>query len=332
MKTAPGVQLTPQDIFQLVAPDLQKVEIGLQTGARSVFPLVNHINEYLHGSGGKRLRPALVLLSSKLFEADPEAAVQLSVVVELIHVATLVHDDIIDNAHLRRGRPTVNAKWGNQVTVLMGDWLYMTSFHLALQHRKFQILDVLIDVTRNMVEGELMQLGSGGRTDITQDEHLDICLRKTACLFSACSQLGGILGDALPVAQEKLALYGRSLGMAFQLVDDLLDYTADESVLGKPVLKDLEEGKITLPIIYLLQRASRDERRFVHQVVARQDFSSESKRRIIQLVHAYGTLNELQELALRYAEQAQNSLRGFPDSIYREALIKVPEFVVNRQS
>ncbi len=331
MRAASRDALTTNDIFRLIDQDLQKVEFHLKSKVESVVPLADDINRYLHDSGGKRLRPALLLLSSKLCEFDGEPAIQLGVVVELIHAATLVHDDIIDNARLRRGRPSVNAKWGNQITVLMGDWLYMTSFSLALQLRDFRVLDLLIDITRRMVEGELIQLEHIGRTDVSVEEQLDICLRKTAHLFSGCARLGGLLGNADSEQEEKLGVYGRTLGMAFQLADDLLDYTSNVGVLGKPVLKDLEEGRATLPITYLMERADRTDRNFIREMVRDQDFSVANKERILRLVQLYGTLGDTRRLAEEYAEEAKRCLSDFPDSIYREALLKVPELVISRE-
>ena len=323
--------LTPKDVFRLVESDLEEVERRLRGEAQSAVSLVNDINRYLHDSGGKRLRPAILLLTSKLCGLKGDPVILLSAVVELIHVATLVHDDIIDNSRVRRGHPSVNAKWGSEITVLMGDWLYMTSFHVALQQRDFRILDVLISITRQMVEGELMQLEYNGRLDITEEEQLEICLRKTACLFSGCGRMSGILAKLDPEREEQLSLYGRSLGMAFQLVDDLLDYTGQTTVLGKPVLKDLEEGKVTLPIIFLMRQAKSSERDFLGEVVESQDFSKQNKREILRLIKVYDTLAEVKAIAEKYASEAKQSLVDFPDSIYREALLSVPELVISRR-
>jgi octaprenyl-diphosphate synthase len=242
-----GVVQTTRDIFKLIERDLAQVDSELQRHSNSDVSVVNETNRYVHSSGGKRLRPALLLIVSKLCGYEGEAAIKLGVVVEQIHAATLVHDDIIDNASLRRGRPSLNSLWDNSVTVLVGDWLYMTSFRLALDLRNLRVLDILIGITRKMVEGELMQLRHNGQVDITAGEQLEICFRKTACLFAGCAQLGGILGGVGAETEGLLEQYGRSLGMAFQLTDDLLDYTADQTSLGKPVLKDLDEGRITLP-------------------------------------------------------------------------------------
>ena len=331
MKTVSSVSLTPKDIFKLIESELQEVELALETESHSAFPLVDDINRYLHSSGGKRFRPVLLLLASKLCGFEGKPAIVLSMVVELIHVATLVHDDIIDNAEVRRGRSSVNAKWGNQVTVLMGDWLYMTSFFLALQLRNFRVLDLLIGVTRKMVEGELIQWEQHGRLNISVEEQLEICRRKTAYLFSGCGRLGAILASVDEEQEQELETFGRSVGMAYQLTDDLLDYTSDEDTLGKPVLQDLEEGKTTLPIIYLMQRADQKEQGFLRDVVRTQDFSPANKKRIMEMVQVYGTLSEVERLAEKYVAQAKKALLNFPDSIYREALLNLAECVIDRE-
>ena len=195
-----------------------------------------------------------------------------------------------------------------------------------------RILDILIDITRKMVEGELLQLELEGRMDVTEQRQLEISLYKTAYLFSGCGRLGAILGNLDPAREEALALYGRSLGMAFQLVDDLLDYTSAQKDMGKPVLKDLEEGKMTLPIIFMLRRARPAEREFLRQAILRNDFSAANKQEILRLVWKYGALDELRLRARAYAQQARDALEIFPDSIYRDALLQVPEFVLNRNN
>ena len=331
MKSSPDLSLKLNDIFSLLEADLREVEVRLRENTGSVFPLIDDINKYLHNSGGKRFRPALLLLCSKSCGGEDDLSIELSMVVELIHVATLVHDDIIDDAYFRRGRSSVNAKWGNQITVLMGDWLYMTSFHMALKMRKFRVLDVLIDITRKMVEGELMQLEQLRRPGISVEEHLEITRCKTAHLFSGCGRLGAILGGASPEKEEQLAAYGYSMGMAFQLIDDLLDYSSDEVTLGKPVLKDLEEGKTTLPIIYLLERAKPHEQDFIREVIKGNECTPDNKKRIMKLVRSYRTLEDVRDLASQYAERSSKAIATLPNSIYREALQCFPEFVIARQ-
>ena len=203
---------------------------------------------------------------SKLCDIGGEKVVKLGTVMELVHVATLVHDDIIDKADLRRGRPSVNARWGSEITVLMGDWMYMTAFKIALELKNLRVLDVLIQLTRTMVTGEMMQLELDRKLETSVEDQIEICRRKTARLFSACASLPAILSGSGSEVEERLAEYGRALGMVFQLTDDMLDYTADEEGLGKPVMKDLEEGKITLPIIFLLEQANQVEREFIRRV------------------------------------------------------------------
>jgi octaprenyl-diphosphate synthase len=293
--------------------------------------LIAEINHYLHDSGGKRLRPALLLLSAHHCGAPAETAIRLGVVVELIHVATLVHDDIIDRADLRRGRPSVNARWGNDVTVLFGDWLYMTAFWIALQERKFEILDILIDVTRRMVEGELIQLERKHRLDITESEYLEICRHKTAYLFSSCAQLGAVAAEQPRELAERMASFGCALGMAFQLTDDLLDFTADESVLGKPVLKDLEEGNVTLPFIEMMKRAPEEDRRFLQSMVQERRYTPENMRRVMRLVRVTGALQFAQSEAERYAAEASHHLEDLPETPYLKVLRTLPNVIVHRR-
>ena len=323
--------LSIRDILSLIRPELNQVETNLAELTRGTLAIIDHINQYLHNSGGKRLRPAVLLLCSKLCGFRGDAAVKLASVVELIHVATLVHDDIIDNANLRRGRLSVNAKWGNESAVLVGDWMYMTSFNIALQLRHFKILDVLIDITRTMINGELMQLEQDGHLDVSEEYQMEVCLRKTARLFSGCGRLAAIMANVEAEQEEALADYGRSLGLAFQLTDDLLDFTSEESVLGKPVLKDLQEGKLTLPIIYLLRRAKENEKEFVRNMVLKHDFSADNKSRVMDLVNRYGTLRDIQKLARVYADRSRKALEDFPPSVYREALLQIPGFILDRR-
>ncbi len=331
MKSVSSATLTPHDIFKLVEDDLLEVDIALKAESKAAFGLVDDINEYLHNSGGKRVRPVLLLLSAKLCGFEGKSTLVLGSVVELIHVATLVHDDIIDGADVRRGKPSVNATWGNQVTVLMGDWLYMSSFRQALELRNFRVLDILIEITREMVEGELIQVEQQGRLDLSVEEHLEVCRLKTAHLFAGCARLGAVLGEVDADQEEKLRQYGHALGMAFQLTDDMLDYTSNEDTLGKPVLKDFVEGRTTLPLIHLMQRANSEEKEFMLGVVQNQDFSPENKQKLFDLVQAYGTLDESQALAKEHVRQAQNALSVFPDSIYRDALMSLAELVMDRK-
>lgn len=320
----------PQDIFRLITPELEKVELELFRLSASSISLVDHISRYLHSSGGKRIRPALLLLCAKLCGCRGDEAIRLGAVMELIHTATLVHDDIIDGAKVRRGRSSVNAKWGNEITVLMGDWLYMSAFYMALEERDFRVLDVLIDITRKMVEGELVQLERNGRIDITEGDHLQMVHRKTACLFSGCAQLAGIVARVGAPQEEALAEYGLSVGMAFQLIDDMLDFTSSEQVLGKPVINDLKEGKLTLPLIYLLERGDSRHALKLEALLKSSVISDQDRDEIIGWVHDFGTLERTFRKAVAYAEGAKRCLEGFGNSVYRDALLQVPDFIVSR--
>src|SRR5947208_13791827 len=249
-----------KEVFDLLRDDLAAIEREFGRDTVAGVEAITEIGEYLRGGGGKRIRPALLLLSSKLFNYQGRGAIRLGAVVEIIHTATLVHDDIIDEAQIRRGRPAANTQWGNSKCVLAGDWLYMQAFKIAVQERNFRILDTLIDLTQQMVEGELLQMEKLGKL-ISLDEHFDLIFRKTACLFSVCMRMGGILGGATPEQEENLAQYGRDLGMAFQIVDDVLDLTASENVLGKPVASHLREGKVTVAVIHAWESCTASERK-----------------------------------------------------------------------
>ncbi len=322
--------MTPQEISKLIAADLEQVEHQLSGYCKSEIHLIEKVGRDIQSSGGKRIRPALLLLSSQMCGYTGSVCHRLGAVVELIHAATLVHDDIVDDSKVRRGRSSVNARWGNEISVLIGDWLYMTSFTIALGERHFKILDILADVTRKMVEGELMQLGFNGSFDITEEQHLDISIRKTACLFAACSQIGGILGGVSEDQIELLRLFGLKVGIAFQMVDDVLDFTATETTLGKPVGSDLKEGKLTLPLIYLMRNGQPRHREMVKTVLQENGFRTVKKEAILQLVQQYCTLDRVMDQARNYVQQAQQHLSTFPPGLAREALVAVSDYIVSR--
>ena len=319
-----------KEIFELLRHDLAVMEREFGRDTVSNVAAITDIGEYLRGGGGKRIRPALVLLSSKLFNYEGRGAIRLGAVVEIIHTATLVHDDIIDEAKTRRGRPAANTQWGNSKCVLAGDWLYMQAFKIAVQERNFRILDTLIELTQQMVEGELLQMEKLGKL-ISLEEHFDLIYRKTACLFSVCMRLGGILGGATPDQEEKLGQYGRDLGMAFQIVDDVLDLTASETILGKPVASDLREGKVTMSVIHALDRCTAEERRRIETVLHDRAFNGVTHPQILDILSRYGSLDAANARALEYAESARKAVCQFPDSEIKRALLWAPEFVVARE-
>jgi len=260
------------------------------------------------------------------------SAIRLAAVVELLHSATLIHDDVIDSADTRRGHPSANSRWGNHRSVLTGDWLYMQSFQMALEERNFRILDILIELTQKMVEGELIQLSKIGRIDVTEDDALRLATYKTACLFSGCARLGAVLGGLEGKEEQALADYGRYAGLAFQLVDDLLDFTASAQQLGKPVLSDLKEGKVTLPLIYAMENGHRDAREMVARVLAEKEFISVRPETIVALVNESGALDRARNLAQDYAQRAKACLNGGRDSEYHRALATLPDFILEREN
>jgi len=319
-----------KEVFEMLRDDLAAIEREFGRDTVSRVEAITEIGEYLRGGGGKRIRPALLLLAAKLFNYQGRGAIRLGAVVEIIHTATLVHDDIIDEAEIRRGRPAANTQWGNSKCVLAGDWLYMQAFKIAVQERNFRILDALIDLTQQMVEGELLQMEKLGKL-ISIEEHFDLIYRKTACLFSVCMRMGAILGGASPEQEESLAQYGLDLGMAFQVVDDVLDLTASENVLGKPVASDLREGKVTMAVIHALERCAPQERKLIETVIRERAFDGVTHPQVLAVLNRYGSLDAANDKALQYATLARNAICSFPDSDIKRALLWAPEFVVARE-
>jgi octaprenyl-diphosphate synthase len=338
-----------KEIFELVRDDLALVEREIAAQNGGAIEPVAEIASYLQEGGGKRLRPALLLLAAAASGYRGPSAIRLGAVVEMLHSATLVHDDVIDGAQTRRGRPSTNARWGNHMSVLAGDWLYMQSFEMALRERNFAILDILIDLTQNMVEGELLQLTLLGQIDLGEAEATELAYRKTACLFSGCARLGAVLGRQPKHVEEALAEYGRYAGLAFQLVDDLLDFTASPEKLGKPVLSDLKEGKVTLPLIFALENGSSQRggtvngdghasgdvsasRKLVAKVLEERDFLSVRPQQIARLVEESGARARAAAQAHDYVCRAKSCLDVLPDSEYRRALLAVPDFILEREN
>ena len=325
-----GQTLTAIEIFDLVRKDLDQVEreIGLESIA-SVEALTS-IGQYLQTGGGKRLRPILVLLCGKMFGTASPGLIRIAAVMEMIHTATLVHDDVIDMAKTRRGRPSINVVWGNHTSVLAGDWLYMQAFHVALRERNFAILDVLITLTQMMVEGELLQLERIGKIGVTEADYMELIDRKTASLFSACARLGAVCANAGEEMENRLAEYAWNLGIAFQLVDDILDFTSREKILGKPVGNDLREGKVTLPLIYALETAEPEERKLVETVLSDGNYDQVPCAKILHILNRHGSIERAQERALSFTRKAREIIAGFPASPYQKALTAVTDLVTER--
>ena len=322
--------ITAREVFGLIQDELEQVEKKIAAESVASVDAVTAIGQYLQSSGGKRLRPSLLLLSAKLAGDGGATAVQLGAVVEMIHTATLLHDDVIDAAETRRGRPSTNVKWGNHTCVLAGDWLYMQAFQIALRERQFQILDLLIGLTQIMVEGELLQLERIGRIDVTEADCMELVDRKTARLFSVCARLGALAGRGDTQLQEKLGEYAWNLGMAFQLVDDVLDFTAREKTLGKPVGGDLREGKVTLPLVYALERATASEQRLVETVLRQRNYEEAPFAGILALLDKYRCIERVKERAQAFTDKARRIINEFPESPYQRALLAVTELVTER--
>jgi len=317
-------------LFEPIREDLEAVEHEFVRHIQSRVALIPEMGRYLQNSGGKRVRPAVLLMASRLSGYSGDRAVLYASVVEFIHTATLVHDDIIDGADMRRGQLAAHSRWGNDITVLLGDYLYIKSMALALTHDSLDLVRLLCDVTLRMIEGELYQLTKAGDVDLVEEEHFEIIRRKTAYLFGGCAQIGGLLGRVTPERETALREYGFNLGVAFQLVDDLLDYTADQSALGKPVGGDLREGKITLPIIFLRERSGAETYNLIRTVVAERAVTSEQWHEILRLLNEHRAIDLAYERAVEYAERAKACLQAFPPSRERDALAALSDYVLSR--
>src|ERR1043165_3095837 len=323
--------ISARRIFSIIANDLAQVELEFERQARSNVQVIDYLGEYLRASGGKRVRPALTILSNYAVGGDGARynSIRMATVMEFLHTATLVHDDIIDKADTRRKRPTVNALYGNETAVLMGDWLYMSAFETSLAERSLPILDILTRVTRKMTEGELLQLTLLSDANVTEAQYFDVLKRKTAYLFSASCEIGAILGGADEVQQVALRDYGLSLGTAFQLIDDVLDFTSSEEALGKASGADLLGGKVTLPLIYL--RSAEPETREMIQTVLREGtYSTVRQQDLLEAITRTGALDHARARANEFAEDARSALDQLPDSDYSESLRPFPPYILAR--
>ena len=318
-------------IFEPIKADLERFDQEFGRHVQSQVDLIPKIAQYIQTSGGKRIRPAVLLMAARLGGYSGDRSILYAAVVEFIHTATLVHDDIIDDSVLRRGRLAVHSRWGNDITVLLGDYLYIKSMAMALTHDELEIIRLLCDVTLRMIEGELYQLTKNGDVDITEDEHFDIIRRKTAHLFGGCAQIGGMLNKVGGEHEQALREYGFNLGMAFQLVDDLLDFTGDAQAVGKPIGSDLREGKVTLPLIHLLQHSTDGVGpRIVREIIAARDVTPEQWHELLRRLKEHASIDYAQRRAVDFAERAKKPLYAFPASAERDALLALPDYVLSR--
>jgi octaprenyl-diphosphate synthase len=315
-------------IQDLVVKEMQAVDALIQDRLRSEVALVNQLGGYIVNSGGKRLRPLLVLLSSRACGYEGDKHHLLAAIVEFIHTATLLHDDVVDGSELRRGRDTANAIWGNEASVLVGDFLYSRAFQMMVDVDTMRVMQILADATNTIAEGEVLQLLNCNDPDTTEERYLQVIHSKTAKLFEAASQLGAVVSRRPAAEEMALARYGMYLGTAFQLIDDVLDYQSSPEETGKNVGDDLAEGKPTLPLIYAMRHGNDAQRSLVREAI--ESGGRERIDGVITAIHATGALTYAEQMARHDAERAIAELIVLPGSIYKDALIALAEFAVDR--
>lgn len=314
---------------KLLAADMAAVDQVILTRLRSEVVLVNQIGEYIISGGGKRLRPALVVLSAQAFRYSGTCHHDLAAVVEFIHTATLLHDDVVDESELRRGKATASALFGNAASVLVGDFLYSRAFQMMVEVGEMSVMQTLADATNLIAEGEVLQLLNCNNADVDTANYMRVIHCKTAKLFEAAMRLGAILGKASATDQEAAAKYGMHLGTAFQLVDDVLDYSADEAQTGKHLGDDLAEGKPTLPLIYAMQHGTTEQAAVVRQAIENGDVTQFSA--VLEIIHATGALTHTRQVALNETQAACAALANLPDSAYKQCLLDLAHYAANRE-
>lgn len=317
-----------QHIYKLVEADTQAVDELIQKRLYSEVELVNQIGHYIVNSGGKRLRPILLLLTARAFGYEGKHHLELAAVIEFIHTATLLHDDVVDASELRRGKETANAVWGNEASVLVGDFLYSRSFQMMVAVKNMRVMDILSEVTNIIAEGEVKQLLNVGNADTTEAEYLDVIHSKTAKLFEASAQLGAVLTERPAADESAMAAYGMHLGAAYQLIDDVLDYSASVEELGKNIGDDLAEGKPTLPLIYAMQHGNSEQAATIRHAI--ENGGKDDIEAVMAAIDATGAIAYTSQVAQQEADKAQAALANVPQSPYRDALATLAAFSVAR--
>jgi len=323
---APSV--SPQQLYMPISADMQAVDAVIRTRLHSDVVLIRQVAEYIIHSGGKRLRPALVLFAAGAVGYQGTHHHELAAVVEFIHTATLLHDDVVDESELRRGRDTANALFGNAASVLVGDFLYSRAFQMMVSVGSMRIMEVLADATNTIAEGEVLQLLNCHEADVAIEDYLKVIRYKTAKLFEAACRIGAILGGASAEVEEGLASYGMHLGTAFQLIDDVLDYSADEAHTGKHLGDDLAEGKPTLPLIHAMQHGTEAQSALVRKAIeegGREEFAA-----VLEVIRSCGALEETRRRAAQESAYAKSAIAALPASIFKESLLKLSDFAVAR--
>lgn len=319
---------TVDEINQLIADDMDKLNACIQTRLQSDVVLINQIGNHIINSGGKRLRPIIHLLCARALAYNGSQHIDLSAIIEFIHTATLLHDDVVDNSDLRRGEDTANALWGNAVSVLVGDFLYSRAFEMMVEIDRMQIMAILSKATNTIAEGEVLQLLNCHDPDTTEERYLEVIHSKTAKLFEAASELAAIICDRPSEEQQAMAKYGMHLGCAFQLIDDVLDYTSSAEDMGKNLGDDLAEGKPTLPLIYAMRNGTPEQAKMVKEAIENGDI--DKIEQIHEAIHSCGAIEYTSDCAKNEAKLAIAALDFLPDSEHKQALVFLANFSVNR--
>ena len=322
--------MTVEEIWEHYKGELRAAEDTMFRVLETVAPAIEAVGSHIFAAGGKRIRPFLAIVSSKIFGADGEEVNTLASSVEFIHAASLIHDDVVDGASLRRGQPSAHSLFGNQVVILVGDFLYANALRLANLLKRQKVMDALCTATAKMSEGELIQLSKQGNPEMTEDDYMKIIQGKTAILMSAACKGGAVIGNGSEKEQEALASFGLKFGFAFQIADDILDYRADEKVFGKNLGKDLEEGKITLPLIHLLRDAGPAESERVKEIIAAEGITERDLTDIQNLFDKHRSIEKSYEKARSLVGEAKAELDIFDDSMEKRSLLTVSDYVLTR--
>jgi len=323
---------TLQDVLKEYKSDMERMEHRIHESLGTDVPLIQQVSKYILGAGGKRFRPLLHLLSARLCGyREHNAEYILGSVVEYIHTASLLHDDVVDEAKIRRGRSSANSLWGNQASILVGDYLYSKALYHAVRLQNQRVMDVLSETTTTMSEGEVLQLMQIQNAEISEADYFRLVECKTGVLISASCRLGAIISKAPLSREDALTAYGKKLGLAFQITDDTLDYAADQRQLGKVLGKDLDEGKVTLPLIYLIRKADQDEKEHLRSILLADTVSESDLTYTLGLMEKYGAVDEALSLAQSLSNESKAALSVFPDSMPRQALMALADYVVQRE-
>jgi octaprenyl-diphosphate synthase len=332
-KNAITEKIMATDISQikaLISDDMASVNKLVETSLSSDVPLINQLGQYIINTGGKRLRPALVILSSKIFSYQGTQHINLAAIIELIHTATLLHDDVVDASILRRGQETANQRWGNEASVLVGDFVYSRAFQMMVNVDSLKVMQILSEATNTIAEGEVQQLINRNKSETSENNYLNVIRNKTAKLFEAAAQLGAVISDRTTKEEEIMATYGRHIGTAFQLIDDVLDYNSSENELGKNIGNDLSQGNATLPLLYAMWNGDKNQAKVIHDSIINGDLKNIEL--IKDAINSTGAISYTAKIAYQESERAINSLNQLPSSKYLDALYTLAKFSVQRHN